>query len=206
MDPRTREAYESGQAYARAQQWSPAPPPSGVPYGGEPYYGRAPGAYQPYAPYPSGYAYPSPPGQPYPYGYPPGPGYPMAHPPGQAPLSDSDARLWSTMSHAGMVLFGLLAPLILWAVLKDRSPFVRQNAAAALNFVILMAIVQAGCGLLLGVGAALAVVMVGFPILIFAGLAMAASGVLITVFGIIGAVRANRGEVYRYPFNVSWVK
>lgn len=82
--------------------------------------------------------------------------------------------------------------MIIWAVLKDRSPLVRQNAAAAANFGILMAIAAT-------IGGILILVLVGIFI-------MLAVEVLVVVCGIIGAVRANRGELYRYPFNVNWVK
>lgn len=96
------------------------------------------------------------------------------------------------LSHLGIVLTSFLAPLIIWAVLKDRSPLVRQNAAAAANFGILMGIAAV-------VGGILIIVIIGIFV-------MLAAEVLLIIFGVIGAVRANRGEVYRYPFNVNWVK
>lgn len=96
------------------------------------------------------------------------------------------------LSHLGIVLTGFLVPLIIWAVLKDRSPLVRQNAAAAANF-----------GILMGISAIVGVVLTVIVIGIFLWLAAI---VLAIVFGIIGAVRANQGGVYPYPFNVHWVK
>ncbi|GAB3915958.1 hypothetical protein GCM10011575_23270 [Microlunatus endophyticus] len=113
-------------------------------------------------------------------------------PTGQPPLSDADAQLWSMLSHVGVIVTGFIGPLIIWAVFKDRNPLVRQNAAAATNFGFLMAIGYV-------VGSILLVVVVG-------GLVMAAAAVLAIIFGIIGAVRANNGEVYSYPFNVKWIK
>ena len=111
--------------------------------------------------------------------------------PVQQPLSDSDARLWSMLAHIGLIVTGFIGPLIIWAVFKDRSPLVRRNAAAATNFGFLMTI-----GYI--VGSILLIVVIG-------GLVIAAAEVLAIIFGIIGAVRANNGEVYPYPFNVKWI-
>jgi uncharacterized Tic20 family protein len=178
------------------------------PYAGDPYAGgpgpQYPGgAQQPYQPGPQqGYQQPPPGAGPYqqqpPGGYPPAPapgnqpGYYAGPYGGPAPLSESDARLWSTLAHVGVFVTGFIGPLIIWAVLKDRSPLVRENSAAATNFGILMTIATV-------VGSILLVVLVGLFI-------MLAAWVLALVCGIIGAVRANRGEVYPYPFNVKWVK
>ncbi len=150
-----------------------------------------PGPYPPSGP---GQRY-QPPAQPYqppaqPYQPPAQPYQPFA--PAQPPLSDADARLWSTLSHIGVIITGFVGPLIIWAVFKDRSPLVRENAAAATNFGILMTIATI-------VGSILMVVVVGLFI-------MLAAWALAVIFGIIGAIKANNGEVYAYPFNVKWVK
>lgn len=115
--------------------------------------------------------------------------YPM---PVQSPLSDADARLWSSLAHVGVIVTGFIGPLVIWAVLKDRSPVVRQNAAAATNFGLLMAI-----GYI--VGAFLMIIFIG-------GLVVAAAIVLTIIFGVVGAVRATNGEVYPYPFTVKWIQ
>ena len=109
------------------------------------------------------------------------------------PLSDHDARLWATLTHLsaliGIVIgagfIGWLGPLIVFVVLKDRSPFVAQHAKATLNFQITMLIVA--------VIAALGwIVVVGF-------LLTAAVYVVVIVFSIVAAVAASRGRWYEYP-------
>lgn len=112
--------------------------------------------------------------------------------PVQPPLSDADARLWSSLAHVGVIVTGFIGPLVIWAALKDRSPLVRQNAAAATNFGLLMTI-----GYI--VGAILMIIFIG-------GLLVVAAMVLTIIFGVIGAVRAANGEAYPYPFNVKWVR
>ncbi|MBO0811215.1 MAG: DUF4870 domain-containing protein, partial [Microlunatus sp.] len=181
-----------GSQYGANPQQSPYPQPSPYlhqePYGQQAPYGQ-PGPGQ-QAPYGQQEPYGQQPGQgpQQGYGYQPQP-YPMS---GQPPLSESDSKLWSVLSHIGMILTGFVAPLIIWAVFKDRDPRVRQNAAAATNFGFLMAIGYV-------VGSILSVIFIGLLLVI-------AAGILAIIFGIIGAIRANDGEVYPYPFNVKWLQ
>lgn len=120
--------------------------------------------------------------------------------PAPRPLSDRDARLWATLTHVsalvgivvGAGFIGWLGPLIILIVLRDRSAFVVDHAKATLNFQITMVIAAV-------VAAALWIVFVGF-------LLTAAIYVVVIVFSIIGAVRANRGERYRYPLSIPFLR
>lgn len=115
-------------------------------------------------------------------------------PPAQpaAPLSDSDARTYVTIAHAGNIIFPAVAPLIMWLIGKDKSRFVDTEAKEALNFGILAMIVYI-------VSSILAFIIIG----VFTWLAMA---VIALIFGIQGAMKANKGESYRYPFSLRLVK
>ncbi|WP_082092094.1 DUF4870 domain-containing protein [Demequina pelophila] len=127
---------------------------------------------------------PPPPQSPPPQGPPP--------PSGGVPLSPSDERLYATLAHAGIILFGFIPPLIFWLVGKDRSRFVDDQGKEALNFSILISIGYFVAGLL-------SFVLIGlllFPII----------GILALVFCIMAAMAANRGEYYRYPFNWRIIK
>lgn len=182
-EPSAQPGDHEGPGYEQSAYQQSAPDPYAPPYQREPY-----GQHNSYQPQP--YGQPSYGQQP--YGQQPGSvqqPYPM---PVQQPLSEADARLWSMLSHIGLAVTGFVAPLIIWAVLKERSPLVRQNAAAATNFGFLMTI-----GYI--VGAILLVVVIG-------SLVFVAAAVLSIIFGIIGAIRANNGEVYAYPFNVKWIR
>ncbi|MGC9669269.1 DUF4870 domain-containing protein [Planosporangium sp. 12N6] len=156
------------------------PPPSGG-YAPPP----PPGGYPP--PPPGGYA-PPPAG-----GYQPGPGVP---PPGYA---SNDDKTWALVAHfggaAGMFvsggLLGFVAPLIAYLAKGQQSPAVRAHAVAALNFQILWSI--------LGFVAWI----IGCFLLFLPTLAVMAIGV---IFGVIAGVKANEGELYRYPMSAGFIK
>ncbi|WP_426566450.1 DUF4870 domain-containing protein [Angustibacter sp. McL0619] len=133
--------------------------------------------------------------------YPPAPyAGPYGRPyPGQ-PMNPSDERTWATLAHlspwaGGLVGFPVLGPLVVYLIYKDRSPFVRRHAAAALNFQIMLLIVSVVA--VVG-GLVLAIVTLGFGLIIlvpFLLLLLVASIVL----QIMGAVAANKGQEFRYP-------
>jgi uncharacterized protein len=108
------------------------------------------------------------------------------------PLSPSDEKLWSTLTHIGGIFFSILAPLITFLVFKDRGAFVRHHTAQALNFQITLAIAAI-------VSSILMLVLIGF-VLIFVVL------IIGIVFPILAAVASNKGEWYRYPLTIPLVK
>ena len=107
------------------------------------------------------------------------------------PMSPSDEKLWSTLVHIAGIFIGVISPLIGYLVLKDRGPFVRAHTQSALNFQITMTIA-------IVVGAITSLLLIGFLIL-------AAVGVVILVFSIIAAVKANNGEYYKYPLSIPFI-
>ena len=110
----------------------------------------------------------------------------------QAPLSESDERLYASLSSAGNIIFPLIAPLIVWLIFRERSAFVDAEGKKALNFGILAVIVYI-------VGAVLALIIIG----VFISLAMF---VVAVIFGIQAAIKNNKGESYKYPFTLNLVK
>ena len=141
-----------------------------------------------------------------------GPGWGEQERPAQ-PLSGTvlmrpdQQRLWATLAHlspiaagllttatGGFLWTGALGPLIVFLVLKDRGSFVRTQALEALNFQIIPTIVYV-------VGFLLGVITFGFGFIITIPI-MVAVGIVVLVFQIIAAVKANQGVEYRYP--VSW--
>lgn len=116
-------------------------------------------------------------------------------------INPADERLWATVAHvagpiAALVSVGTLGwavPLITYLYGKDRSAFLRQQSAEALNFQIT---------LLIGYFAAVVVAALTFGIGV---VLLPVVWVLSVVFGIIAAVAVNRGEPYRYPVNLRLV-
>jgi uncharacterized Tic20 family protein len=106
-------------------------------------------------------------------------------------LSPSDEKLWATLIHIGGIFFGFIPALIGYLVLKDRGPFIRAHTATALNFQITMTIAAIIAGIL-------TIVIIGFILL-------AVIGVLVIVFSIIAAVKANQGQPYTYPLSIKFV-
>lgn len=131
-------------------------------------------------------------GQPDPYPPPvdPARGYPQqpyVPAPVVGPLSVSDEKLWSTLSHISIPFVGFVGPLIVYLAFRERGPFVRAHAIESLNFSILYSLAQVACVVLslVGIGAVL------LPLV----------GIAALVLCILAALAANRGEFYAYPVN-----
>jgi len=138
---------------------------------------------------------------------PPYSGQPAPPPPGQvpvygrpvqAPMSPADQRNWALATHlspfVASFLGGLtfLGPLVLYLVFKDRGVFVRRHSAEALNFQLTM---------WLGL-----IISIPLIFVFFLGLLTgAAILVAMLVCHILGAVAANEGRDYRYPFTIHFV-
>jgi hypothetical protein len=114
-------------------------------------------------------------------------------------MLSADARKWGMLCHLS-ALVGLLAngigflvgPLLVWLLKKDVDPFVDSQGKEAVNFQITMFIAAAVSGVLM-------LVVVGIFLLIVVGLMM-------VIFPIIGAIKANGGESYRYPLSIRLIK
>ncbi|MEV0382495.1 DUF4870 domain-containing protein [Nonomuraea sp. NPDC050643] len=188
-----------GQQAPYGQQPGSAPgygaqPPS---YGQQPPgYGQQPPSYgQPppgYGQQPPGYGQ-QPPG----YGQQPGygPGYAAAqqpYVPGRyGPRPGSDDTTMAMLSHLLGLLVSWIGPLIIYMMKKDESPYVRDQAAEALNFQITMFIgyIVAGVLTLIFIGFLL------FPVV----------WILSLVFHIQAAMATNKGANYRYPFAIRMI-
>jgi uncharacterized Tic20 family protein len=113
-------------------------------------------------------------------------------------MNEKDARTWAMLCHIGacagyIIPFGhIVAPLVIWLIKKDESPFVDDQGKESLNFQIsisLYAIIAALLTLVI-IGAVLLIALVIFDVIMV----------------IIAAVRANSGERYRYPLCLRFIK
>jgi uncharacterized Tic20 family protein len=108
---------------------------------------------------------------------------------------NKDARTMGMLCHlTALSVFvgvpGFIGPLIIWLIRKDEDVFVDDQGKESLNFQITMLLVGVVIGL---VGA----ITCGFGLLLFPALL-----IFDLVFCIIGTVKANDGQYYRYPINI----
>jgi uncharacterized protein len=114
-----------------------------------------------------------------------------------SPAPTADERTWGMIAHlsalvASVVGFPFLGPLIVWLTKGKESAWVEQHAKEALNFQITATVA-------IWISAFLMFCLVGFLLLPLIGL-----GALILT--IMAGIKANNGEMYRYPATVRLVK
>ncbi len=107
--------------------------------------------------------------------------------------TEDDTRTWSILLHVSQFAWfipmgGLLAPLVIWLVQKERLPGLTPHFYAVMNWA-LSAIIYAICCI------PLVFILIGFIPLI-------AIGVLSLIFPIVGAIKASNGEVWPYPLSI----
>ncbi len=101
-------------------------------------------------------------------------------------LTDDD-KLWGMLAHLSpLVGVGFIGPLVVMMMYKDKSKFVEANAKEALNFNLTALIIIMGGSLLCGLG------------LLYVPVAM--------IFNIIAGLAANKGEKYKYPMTIRFIK
>ncbi|MGI5236739.1 DUF4870 domain-containing protein [Dactylosporangium sp. CA-139066] len=112
---------------------------------------------------------------------------------GPAPVgyANSDEKTWALIAHFGPILVGFIAPLVAMLAKGNESPTVKAHAVEALNFHITW-------GIIIFVGAILSVCTFGLTLI--------APWIVAIVFSIIGGMKANNGELYRYPMTFRMVK
>jgi len=115
-------------------------------------------------------------------------------------LASDSERVVSIFAHLSAIIaaivsvgwLSILGPLVVYVVYKDRSPLVRSAAAGAFNFnLAIWAMIVVGWVCVLSV--------VLLPIGVILWIIAAVAGL---VCHLLGAVRANRGQPYTYPFSI----
>lgn len=87
---------------------------------------------------------------------------------------------------------GLILPIVMWATNKDQSENINKHGKVVLNWVISSTIYCVVAFMLIALA-------IGVPLLI---------GLCITslVFIVIGAIKANNGELWPYPISIKFFK
>ncbi len=112
--------------------------------------------------------------------------------PGSGGPDDKEARQMAMLAHLLGALLGFIGPLIIWIIKKDTSPFVDDQGKEALNFQLTMLI-----------GYVLSGVLVYVCIGVFTAMAI---WLMSLIFGIIGGMKANEGQYYRYPITIRMIQ
>ena len=151
-------------------------------------------------------------------------------------MNDQEAKKWGMFCHLSalvwipLAFFGLAAPfinligpVIIWWLKKDESAFVEAQGKESMNFQISMSLYSIVGFLVFFVLGLISLLVVGRlggvdlesnqkPELLPGGLELWQNGALI-LFGIfqlalaiVAAVKANKGEFYRYPLAIRFVK
>ncbi|MFD0594065.1 DUF4870 domain-containing protein [Catellatospora coxensis] len=123
------------------------------------------------------------------------------HPPpgigGPAPVgyANPDDKTWALVAHFGGALTWFVAPLVALLVKGNESPTVKAHATAALNFQILWGVISI---VSLCVGSCLSwliLPMVLFFVPLFP-----------LIMGVMAGVKANNGELPKYPLTMNLIK
>ena len=129
---------------------------------------------------------------------PPGSSQPPLPPSGGTPYTPAtNAQTFTMLCHlsafAGLFvpLGNIWGPLVFWLIKREELPEVDLHGKESLNFQISMTIY-------LFVSALLMLVLIGIPLLI-------GGAIFWVVAVIIGSVRANNGELYRYPLTIRFI-
>ena len=107
-------------------------------------------------------------------------------------LPTSDEKTFAILAHILTIVSSFIAPLVIYLLKKDESPYVAEHAKESLNFQITMFILYI-------VSAILIIVLIGF-LLIWA--LTIANFILV----IIATVKAGENKMYRYPVNFRLIK
>ncbi|MHC4562163.1 MAG: DUF4870 domain-containing protein [Planctomycetota bacterium] len=114
-------------------------------------------------------------------------------------MTDKDAYQWAMFCHLsalamflGIPFANILGPLILWLIKKDAHPFVNVQGKEALNFQISMSIY-------ILVSIPLFFICVGYFV-------MLAVVICDVVFLIMASIASSKGQAYRYPLTIRFIK
>ena len=112
--------------------------------------------------------------------------------------NERESRQWSMFLHLSVLttyivpLAGLVAPIVIWQMKKNDSPKLDMHGKIVVNWVLSMILYMI-------VSVVLSFVIIGLPMLL-------ALVILNIVFPIIGGIKANNGETWRYPLSIRFMK
>jgi len=107
-------------------------------------------------------------------------------------IPTQDEKTMALLSHILALVGWFIAPLIIYLLKKDESPFVAEHAKESLNF-------QITIGLFYIISFILLIILIGAFLMVIVGLVN-----LILI--IVATIKASEGKNYKYPFNLRLIK
>jgi hypothetical protein len=134
-------------------------------------------------------------------------GHDETQPPPPQPMSDADRKNWAMAAHlSAFVAFigvpSLVGPLVVWLLKRDTDPYIAAHSVHALNFNISVLIYTIVGSLALGI---FGLITLGIGFLLAIPVVIVAFIVWL-VLVIQGGIAASRGEQFRYPLTIDFVK
>jgi uncharacterized Tic20 family protein len=122
-------------------------------------------------------------------------------------VSDSKARDLVLVAHLSALvgLVGIpspLGPLVLWLAKREAHPFVDAQAKEALNFNLSALLYTVA---IFVIGFVFTLVTLGLGIVVFIPVVLAAM-IAWVVLVVVAAVKASKGELFRYPLTIRFVR
>jgi uncharacterized Tic20 family protein len=111
---------------------------------------------------------------------------------------DQQTRRWAMLLHLSQLAnfalptAGLVLTILIWQIKKSELPVIDAHGKVVLNWLISALIYGVACVIL-------HFALIGWPL-------MMVLGILAVVFPIIGAVKANNGELWKYPLSITFLK
>lgn len=107
-------------------------------------------------------------------------------------------KQWALICHLSglsgyLIPFGnIIIPIVIWSMKKEEMPMVDEHGKEVINFQLSITIWIIISGLLI-------ILLVGIPMLIVLV-------ILQVVLVIIGALKADNGQLYKYPMTIRFIK
>ncbi len=116
------------------------------------------------------------------------------------PAASGDDRTIAVLAHLSPIIAFLLSagwlsfvgPLIAWLIWRDRGPLVRTASATSFNFNVTIWV-----AVVIGWICIFTIILIPLGIIL-----LLVPGLLQLIFSILGAIRASRGEAFKYPFQI----
>ena len=117
---------------------------------------------------------------------------PQSYRPAPPPMRPDEEKLWAIGAHLGPLVLGVIAPLVVWLVFRERSAFLDRTGKEALNMQISYLIYFVVAGLSV-------IVLIGLILLPIVGVAW-------LVLMIMATIKVANFEDFRYPASIRFSK